>query len=140
MSHDRKRMNLGIGFIAVGLVGLTVSSMFFTTWGYPIWPMGHMMGRLNSGEVRELSGTVKKIEWMVIEVDVEGEEVEVHGPSWFWQAIGIKVGDTIIAEGGSVLMMEPGEGWHEAFIPFELMVDGETYGNVNEGMPVWMQG
>jgi len=99
-----------------------------------------MMGRLNAGEVRELSGTVKKIEWMEIEVDVEGEEVEAHGPSWFWQAIGIKVGDTIIAEGGSVLMMEPGEGWHEAFIPFELMVDGETYGNVNEGMPVWMQG
>ena len=61
MSHDRKRMNLVIGFIAVGLVGLTVYFMLPMIWGYPMWPMVHMMYRTNSGEVKELRGTVEKI-------------------------------------------------------------------------------
>ena len=71
---------------------------------------------------------------------VDGEEIEVHGPFWFWQGIGIKVGDTIVAKGAFVSMMELGEGWHQALIPFELTVDSETYGSVDEGIPVWMQG
>lgn len=139
MSQDRKRINLGIGFIAVGLIGLTVYFMLPIIWGYPMWPMVHMMYRLNSPGAKELRGTVEKIEWMEIELEVDGEEIEVHGPFWFWQGIEIELGDTIVAKGAFVSMMEPGEGWHQALIPFELTIDGETYGSVDEGIPVWMQ-
>lgn len=44
-----------------------------------------------------------------------------------------------MAKGVFVSMMEPGKGWHEGFIPFELTINGRTYGNASIGIPVWMQ-
>jgi len=150
VSKDRKRRMIGIVLITVGVFGLVVSLILLTSWSYSMWPgtMGPMMGRgmmptmgrWNYSELEEVSGTVKKTEWMEIELEVGEEEVEVHGPHWFWQRIGIKEGDEVTAKGVFVSMMEPREGWHEGFIPFELIVNGETYGNAGKGMPVWMQG
>ncbi len=150
MSRYRKRETMGIVLIVVGFLGLVVSLVSFNIWSYSIWPsgmgsmmgsgmMGPMMGRWNYSELEQVSGTVEKIEWMEIELEVEGEEVEVHGSPWFWQRIGIKEGDAITVKGIFVSMMQPGEGWHEELIPFELTVNGETYGDVGEGIPVWMQ-
>ncbi|MFQ6076021.1 MAG: hypothetical protein ACE5Z5_07805 [Candidatus Bathyarchaeia archaeon] len=152
MSRDRNRRTLGIALIAVGFLGLVVYSILSTAWSYSTWPstMGPMMGRgmmpmsmmggWNYGELEEVDGTVEKIEWMEIELEVDGEEVEVHGPPWFWQTIGIKEGDSVSAKGVFVSMMEPGEGWHKGLIPLELKINGKTYGNASSGIPVWMQG
>jgi hypothetical protein len=71
---------------------------------------------------------------------VDGDEIELHGPPWFWQRLGIREGDGVTAKGVLVSMMEPGEGWHEALIPFELIVNGKTYGDASKGIPIWMQG
>lgn len=139
MSLGQNRIIVGTLLITVGFLGLVVYLPSFTMWGYPMWPMGPMMGRWNYNELKEVSGTVEKMERMEIELKVDGEEVEVHGPLWFWQSIGIKEGDAVTAKGVFVSMMEPGEGWHEGLIPFELTVNGETYGNAGKGIPVWMQ-
>ncbi len=45
----------------------------------------------------------------------------------------------LIAKGIFVFMMKQGEGWHEELIPFELTVNGKTYGNTSKRIPVWMQ-
>jgi hypothetical protein len=142
MSQDRKRETIGILLIVVGFIGLLVSLVSFNIWSYSTWPsgMGQMMGRWNYSELEQVSGTVEKIEWMEIELRVDGEEVEVHGPPWFWQRIGIKEDDVVTVKGVFVSMMQPGEGWHEGLIPFELTVNGERYGNASKGIPVWMQG
>jgi len=140
MSRNRNRETLRIVLIAVGFLGLVVSLTSFPMWSYSVWHMGPMMGRWNYGELEEVSGTVEKTEWMEIELGVDGEAVEVHGPHWFWQRIRIKEGDAVTAKGVFVSMMDPREGWHKEFIPFELTVNGETYRNASKGMPVWMQG
>lgn len=73
---------IGIALITMGFLGLLVSLTSFTMWGYPMWPgvTGPMMGGgWSYSELVEVSGTVEKIEWMEIELEV-GEEVEVHGP------------------------------------------------------------
>ena len=140
MSLGRNRIIVGALLITVGFLGLVVYLPSFTIWGYSMWLMGPMRGRWNYGELKELIGTVEKIEWMEIELEVDGEEIGVHGPSWFWQGIGIEMGDVVSARGVFVSMMGHGEGWHEGFISFELTVNGETYGNAKEGIPVWMQG
>jgi len=72
-------------------------------------------------------------------LEIDGEEVEVHGPPWFWQRIRIKEDDAVTAKGVRVSMMEPGKGWHEELIPFELTINGRTYGNASVGISVWMQ-
>lgn len=143
MSRDRR--TIGIVLIVVGFIGLVVSLISFNMWSYStspnaMGPMGSMMGRWNYSELEQVRGIVEKIEWMEIELEVNGEEVEVHGPPWFWQRIGIKEGDAVTTEGVFVSMMQPGEGWHEGLIPFELTVNGEIYGNASKGIPVWMQG
>jgi len=139
---SRKRnITGGIALIVVGFFGLTIYLGSIVNWGYPMWPGsgGSMMGRWGSGKLETVNGTVEKIEWMEIELEVNGKEVEVHGPLWFWQSIGIKEDDLVTAKGMFASMMQPGEGWHEEFIPFELTINGKTYGGVNKRVPVWMQ-
>jgi len=140
MSRSRNRMTMGIVLIVSGLLGLIVYMTWFSMWSYPMWPNGPMMGGWNHGALKEVSGTVEKTVRMEIELKVDGKEVEVHGPYWFWQRIGIKEGDTVAAKGVFVSMMEPRQGWHEELVPFQLMVNGETYGNASTRIPVWMQG
>jgi len=140
MNRDRNRRTMGIVLITVGLLGLIISLTSFTMWSYSMLYTGPMVGRWNYGEMVEISGTVDKTEWMEIELKVDGEEVEVHGPPWFWQRIGIKEGDAVSVKGIFVSMMDSGEGRHEELIPFELTANSETYGNASKEIPVWMQG
>jgi len=151
MSRDRNRVTIGIALITIGFLGLLVFLTSFTIWGYPMWHgvAGPMMGRgmmptpmrggWNYRELKEVRGTVEKIGWMEIELEVEGEEVEVHGPPWFWQRVGIKERNEVTVKGVLVSMMEPGKGQHEELIPFELTINGRTYGNASVRIPVWMQ-
>ncbi|MBO3842779.1 MAG: hypothetical protein FGF48_10265 [Candidatus Brockarchaeota archaeon] len=151
MNRERNRIAMGIILLAAGFLGLTVSLIGFAAWNYSAWPgtmhstmgRGMMLMQMMEGWHREalveIEGTVEKLEWMEIELKVEGGEVEVHGPTWFWQRIGIKEGDTVSTKGVFVLMMEPRKGWHEEFLPFELTINGMTYGNASRGVPVWMQ-
>jgi len=135
-----ERAVLGIVLMAGGLLGLLIYVAWFTMWVYPMFPTAHMMGGWNYGELEELTGKVEKIGWMEIELRVNGKIVEVHGPLWFWQRIGVKEGDTVVVKGVFVLMREHGETLHEGFIPFELRVNGRTYGDTDSRTPVWMQG
>jgi len=142
VSKDKKRITLGIILIAAGILGLIVSLSSSIAWSYPVWRgvMHPMMGGWrSSGELKEVEGIVEKIEWMGLELEVDGKEVEVHGPSWFWQQIKVKEGDEVTAKGVFTVIMEHGKGWHQELVPFELRVNGETYGDVKRGIPVWMQ-
>jgi len=143
MNLGKRRVILGAILFAAGLSGLAVASVAFVSWGHPSWSMMNgvmsMMGRLNQGTLTDVNGTVEKVERISVELWSYGREVEVHGPYWFWQEIGIKEGDVVTAKGMFVSMMEPNEGWHEELVPFELSVNGRTYGNVNNRIPVWMQ-
>jgi hypothetical protein len=139
MNRNKDKRTLGIILIIVGFLGLAVSLTSFTMEGYSIWPIGPMMRGWNYRGLKEVSGAVEKIEFMEVELVVNGEEVELHGPPWFWQRLGIKEGNVVTAKGVLVSMMEPGKGWHQEFIPFELKVNGKTYGDASKGIPVWMQ-
>ena len=91
------------------------------------------------GEISEITGIITHVEWNEIEIETNGGDVEVHGPSWFWQYIAIQEGDSITTQGVFTNMMEHGEDWHETFIPYQITLHDETYGNVNQSLPVWMQ-
>lgn len=134
-------MILGIALIAVGFLELIVYMTSVTAWGYSVWfgARGPMMERWNYGSIGEVGGTVEKIEQMEIELNVNGTKIDVHGPFWFWQNVGIKKGDSVTAKGVFASVMEPGEGWNEEFVPFQLMIDGKTYGDADKRIPVWMQ-
>jgi len=137
MSRDRK--TLGTILIVAGSFGLIVSLALSTFWIYPFRFMGPMMRGPIYWELKEVSGTVEDIKWMEIELRVDGQEVEIHGPSSFWERIAVKEGDTVTAKGVFISMMGHWEGWHQDFVPLELTVNGRTYGNATEGVPVWMQ-
>jgi len=146
---NRNRQVLGAILLFVGILGLAVSSAFLSMWSYPIWsyPMWHMgpmmwrgmTGRWSYDELKEISGTVQSIGWMEVDLKADQKEVEMHGPYWFWENIGIGEGDTVTAKGVFIAMMERGEGWHEGFIPFELTVNGRTYGDAGNRIPIWLQ-
>lgn len=91
-------------------------------------------------DVSEVTGTIIHVEENEIEIETNGFDVEIHGPSWFWQHIPIQEGDSIAAQGVFTTMMEHGEGWHETFIPYQITLHDITYGSVHTGLPVWMQG
>lgn len=145
MNQNKDRIIIGVILLAIGFFGILFSITFFIRRDYFIWPMMGgmmhmpMMEGWYKGTLREVRGTVEKVEQMEIELDVDGEEVEVHGPPRFWQRIGIKEGDTVTVKGVFVSMMEQGKGWHEELIPFELRINGVTYGDASKGIPVWMQ-
>ncbi|MGB9718830.1 MAG: hypothetical protein ACPL4E_10430 [Thermoproteota archaeon] len=131
---------LGLILIGVGILGLVVCVSALNAGYSPSLPMGHMMFRWADGKIEEISGEVEKIEWMEIELTLDGREIEVHGPWWFWQAIGVKNGDEITVVGMIVNMFEPEEGWHQALMPYQLVIGDQTYGNADRRIPVWMQG
>ncbi|MEM3151027.1 MAG: hypothetical protein QXK15_00455 [Candidatus Bathyarchaeia archaeon] len=136
MNQNKDRIIIGVILLAIGFFGILFSITFFVRRDYFIWPM---MEGWYKETLREVRGVVEKVKQMEIELDVDGEEVEVHGPPWFWQRIGIKEGDTVTVKGVFVSMMEQGKGWHEELIPFELRINGVTYGDASKGIPVWMQ-
>jgi hypothetical protein len=149
MKLGLSRKTLGILLIAVGLIGLFVSLASLTIWSYRTWPFakGQMwrgvipiMGVMSYGELEEVSGTVKEVKWMEVELEVDGEEVDLYAPPWFWREIGIKEGDEVEAEGIMISMTHPMEGKHKGLVPFEITVNGKKYGDTSEGLPVWMQG
>lgn len=105
-----------------------------SAWAYPIIPMHR-----SQSDVREITGMIVHVEEDEIEIEANGVDVEMHGPSWFWEHSAIQEGDSITAQGVFTIMMEHGEGWHETFIPYQITLHDTTYGNVNQGVPVWMQ-
>lgn len=48
----------------------------------------------------------------------------------------IKEGSRVVAKSMIVLTKENGEAIHEVFIPFELIVNGKTYGDTSKEMPI----
>lgn len=147
MTRRDDKIKKGTLLVVVGFFGLVVYSILFTpvnSYMYPgimggMMPMS-MMGRRVQGTLTEINGKVEKVGWMEIELEVDGKEVEVHGASGFWQKIGIKEGDAITVKGVFISMMEMEGGWHEELIPFELTLNGVTYGNAGGATPIWMQG
>ena len=93
----------------------------------------------SQSDVREITGIIIHVEEDEIEIETNSVDVEIHGPSWFWEHIAIQEGDSITAQGVFTTMMEHGEGWHETFIPYQIILQDTTYGNMNQDIPVWMQ-
>ncbi len=91
-----------------------------------------MMGFANQ-EVETISGTVAEIEWHEVVLSTAAGEAEIHMPPWFASDLGIKEGDSITAKGVYVKMHG------DEFVPFEITVNGKTYGSVDEKTAVWMQ-
>jgi len=144
VNQGRKRMVVGIILLTIGFFGLIVSVISFVPWS-PMWPgvawpmmrnMMPMMRHWNQGTLKEVNGTVEEVGRMEIELEADGKEIEVRGPFWFWQKIGIKEGDAVVAKGVLVSMMDMGKSWHEELLPFELTVNGKTYGNASSRIPI----
>ncbi len=142
MSREEKIL-LGVMLLIISILIFAVSSSLLAVPGHLMWHYGSMMKNmalgLNQSQLKDVSGTVENIGWMQIELEDGQGEIEVHGPSWFWKAIGVKEGDYVWAKGVFAYMMEPEEGWHEEFIPYELTVNGRIYGDAGRGIPIWMQ-
>lgn len=131
MNKRNHRIILSTLLIALSVLGI---SWFISAWAYPIRSM-----QQSHGVISEITGVIVHVEWNEIEIEANGTEVEVHGPSWFWQRIAIQEGESITTQGVYKMMMGHGEGRHESFIPYQITLHDETYGNVNQGIPVWMQ-
>ena len=143
------RRVLGVLLIIIGFLGLFISLASLTFWSFRTWPFAigrtwrgtmPVMGVIGYGELEEVSGTIKEVKWMEVELEVDGEEVELYAPSWFWEEIGIKEGDSVRAKGIMISIKHPMQGSQKGLIPFELTVNGKTYGNASNGIPIWMQG
>jgi len=148
MNNGNLRILIGIMMIAASFILLSLLFEYsITSWGRSALSgrntvrsmITTTLGWNYSNEFDEVGGTVKEVKWNEVELDTGGEEVEMHGPLWFWQVIGIRAGDTVGAKGVFVWMMEHGEGWHKEFIPFELTINGIKYGEAGREKPVWMQ-
>jgi hypothetical protein len=132
LSKQNNRIIFGIFLMAVSFLGL---SWFMSAWAYPLTPMHR-----SQGKVHEIIGIIVHVNEDEIELTSDSVVVEMHGPSWFWEHIAIQEGDALTAQGVFTTMMEHGEGWHETFIPYQITVHNTTYGNVNQHVPIWMQG
>jgi hypothetical protein len=122
---------LGAIFLAVGLL-LYGTYAFMTS--YPVVVPGS-----GESDVRAITGTVETLELMELQLLVDGETVEVHGPAWVWNTLGIREDDLLTVKGVYVTMTERGEGVHEGWFPFELTINETTYGNAESGLPIWLQ-
>ena len=144
MSVREKRVMVGAILIIAGLVGLifalSTSAGWSNSYGSMMGGNMPMMGQSYQAPLKTVNGTVATVESMEIELNTSTADVEVHGPYWFWQALGVKEGDTVTAKGVFISMMDQGAGWHEELMPFEVAVNGKTYGDANLRIPVWMQG
>jgi hypothetical protein len=129
--RDKRIIAIAAIFLAVGLL-LSGSYAFMTS--YPDVVPG-------SGEsgIREITGSVETVELLELQLLVDGETVEVHGPAWVWNALGIREDDLLTVKGVYVTMTERGEGLHAGWFPYELTVNETTYGNADTGLPLWLQ-
>jgi len=143
MSAQERRIILGAIMIAAGLLGLAFALSTSVGWNNSYYGMmgGNMpmMGQWYQGPLNNVNGTVTKVESMEIELNTSSTNVDVHGPYWFWQEIGLKEGDAITASGVYTAMMDQGAEWHQEFMPFQLTLNGKTYGDASVRIPVWMQ-
>ncbi len=108
--------------------------------------MGNMMsnGKMNCPmmneledenlEIQTITGIVSEIEMHKIVLTSSETESEIHIPPWFVQNLEIKEGDSVTAKGYIIQMHGD-----EELIPFELTINGKTFGSVEEKNPVWMQ-
>jgi hypothetical protein len=131
MRHDNRIVAIGAIFLAVGLL-LYITYAYMTS--YPVVVPGS-----GDGDVRAITGTVETLELMELQLLVNGEAVEVHGPAWVWNTIGIREDDLLTVKGVYITMTERGEGAHEGWLPYELTVNAVTYGNADTGLPIWLQ-
>ena len=129
--RDNRIIAIGALFLAVGLL-LSGSYAFMTS--YPDVVPGS-----GESDILEVTGTVETVELLELQLLVDGETVEVHGPAWVWNALGIREDDLLTVKGVHVTMTERGEGVHEGWFPYELTVNDTTYGNADAGIPIWLQ-
>jgi hypothetical protein len=103
--------------------------------------MGYYPNGAASGYVDfvEVTGTLEETHWSYIVLDVDGEAFNVYGPSWFWHIINPDTGSTVEVVGEIVSTTNWYGETHTEITPFELTINGITYGNANLGIPVWNQ-
>jgi hypothetical protein len=87
----------------------------------------------------EVTGTLEETHWSYIALDVDGEVVNVYGPVWFWHIINPTTGDNVEVVGKIVSTINWYGETHTEITPFELTIDGITFGNAILGIPVWDQ-
>jgi hypothetical protein len=103
--------------------------------------MGYYPNGAASGYVDfvEVTGTLEETHWSYIVLNVDGEALDIYGPSWFWHIINPATGDNVEVIGEVVSMTNWYGETHTEIMPFELTINGITYGNANLGIPVWNQ-
>lgn len=103
--------------------------------------MGYYPNGAASGYVDfvEVTGTLEETHWSYIVLDVDGEALDVYAPSWFWHIINPATGDNVQVIGEIVSTINLYGETHTEITPFELTINGITYGNANLGIPVWNQ-
>lgn len=116
-------------------------------WGTPVGrgTYGGGMGYSPSGTSRgyvdfvEVSGILEETHWSYIVLDVDGDALEVYGPSWFWHIINPRTGSSVEVIGELVSTINWYGETHVEITPFELTIEDVTYGNADLGIPVWNQ-
>jgi hypothetical protein len=103
--------------------------------------MGYYPNGAASGYVDfvEVTGTLEETHWSYIVLDVDGEALDVYAPSWFWHIINPATGDNVEVVGEIVSTINWYGETHTEITPFELTIDGITYGNANLRTPIWNQ-
>jgi hypothetical protein len=89
---------------------------------------GCRMAGFQGAEIESVSGTVSDIG--LHETELSGGDL--HIPYWFAEEIGLKKGDFVTAAGVYAYM-------HDELVPFEMAVNGKTYGSSENRIPVWRQ-
>lgn len=87
----------------------------------------------------EVSGILEETHWSYIVLDVDGDALEVYGPSWFWHIINPRTGSSVEVIGELVSTINWYGETHVEITPFELTIEDVTYGNADLGIPVWNQ-
>jgi hypothetical protein len=82
---------------------------------------------------------VVETHWSYILLDVDGEAIDVYGPSWFWHIINPATGSNVEVIGELVSIINWYGETQTEITPFELTIEDITYGNGNLGIPIWNQ-
>ncbi len=103
--------------------------------------MGYSPNAASRGYVDfvEVSGTLEETHWSYIVLNVDGGTLDVYGPAWFWHIINPATGSNVEVTGELVSTINWYGETHVEITPFELTIDGVTYGDANLGIPMWNQ-
>lgn len=104
--------------------------------GMDYYPSGVSNGYVDFVEV---TGTLEETHWSYIVLDVDGEALDVCAPAWFWNIIAPTEGSNVEVVGHLVSTTNYYGETHVELTPFELTIDGVTYGDADLGIPVWNQ-